>query len=457
MDAQRVAVRVRRARDRAARRRAVRARAESRRSSSGPARKRATRRRSSSACSRSIRARAAKTPFESLRRLLREQFDQILAHDPGTRLGTDPESLHDMRVAVRRTRALLRAGAPLDRDATRRCCRSSCNGSARCSATFAISTSCSRGCATRRRHSTRAIAPPPARLLRTLERQRTRARRTMLKALDGQRYDTLLDRFDDVAHDARAEPRARSTLETLAQRELEAAAPRRAGARPGARRTTRCTRCGSEASACVTHTSSPARRRSSKRAKEFQDVLGEHQDSVVAEERLRALSQDAPARPGARGRTADRARARTSRRGSRLVAQGVATARARREVSLVRAAGGLVLRDGEVLLVHRPRYDDWTFPKGKARRRRDRRGRARSARCTRRRASSAVSRDEAGTTEYVDSRGRPKRVRWWLMEPLQGEFTPNDEVDEVRWAEPADGREAAQLRPRSRAARAALP
>ena len=32
----------------------------------------------------------------------------------------------------------------------------------------------------------------------------------------------------------------------------------------------------------------------------------------------------------------------------------------------LRAAGGIVIRDGRVLLVHRPKYDDWTFPKGKA-------------------------------------------------------------------------------------------
>src|SRR3954468_9332869 len=52
---------------------------------------------------------AAKTPFEALRARLRAQLDEILANDPGTRLGTDPESLHDMRVALRRARALLRA------------------------------------------------------------------------------------------------------------------------------------------------------------------------------------------------------------------------------------------------------------------------------------------------------------------------------------------------------------
>ncbi len=96
-----------------------------------------------------------------------------------------------------------------------------------------------------------------------------------------------------------------------------------------------------------------------------------------------------------------------------------------------------MLRDGEVLLVHRPRYDDWTFPKGK---------------CDVDEADEACAlrevheetglvcriAGEAGTTEYIDSKGRPKRVRWWLMEPLEGTFSPNDEVDEVRWAEPAE-------------------
>ncbi len=42
-----------------------------------------------------------------------EQYEALLAHDPGTRLGDDPEELHDHRVAVRRLRALLRAGRPL--------------------------------------------------------------------------------------------------------------------------------------------------------------------------------------------------------------------------------------------------------------------------------------------------------------------------------------------------------
>lgn len=102
----------------------------------------------------------------------------------------------------------------------------------------------------------------------------------------------------------------------------------------------------------------------------------------------------------------------------------------------IRAAGGVVCRDATVLLVHRPRYDDWTFPKGKAvdgesdgdcalREVHEETG----LRC-------ALER-ELGTTTYADAEGRPKRVRWWLMHPLADDgFTPGDEVDELRWLSP---------------------
>ncbi len=108
----------------------------------------------------------------------------------------------------------------------------------------------------------------------------------------------------------------------------------------------------------------------------------------------------------------------------------------------VEAAGGvLVSEDGRVLLVHRPRYDDWTLPKGKLdpgetfeqaalREVREETG----LRCTLGR--------ELATTEYRDSKGRPKVVRYWEMTvekdqgratPQGGEFEPNEEVDEVCW------------------------
>jgi 8-oxo-dGTP diphosphatase len=103
----------------------------------------------------------------------------------------------------------------------------------------------------------------------------------------------------------------------------------------------------------------------------------------------------------------------------------------------VRAAGGVVLRHGRVAVVHRPKYDDWSLPKGKLdpgesfedaalREVEEETG----LRCTLVRELPAV--------EY-EVRGRPKLVRYWAME-VEDEtpFVPNDEVDEVRWLEPAE-------------------
>ena len=107
------------------------------------------------------------------------------------------------------------------------------------------------------------------------------------------------------------------------------------------------------------------------------------------------------------------------------------------DLTVVRAAGGLVMRDGEVLLVHRPKYDDWSFPKGKCDA-----GEPDETCALREVAEETGLRcellDEIGETSYVDGKGRPKTVRYWRMRPLEGEFVPHDEVDEIRW-ETIDG------------------
>jgi 8-oxo-dGTP pyrophosphatase MutT (NUDIX family)/phosphohistidine phosphatase SixA len=104
---------------------------------------------------------------------------------------------------------------------------------------------------------------------------------------------------------------------------------------------------------------------------------------------------------------------------------------------LVRAAGGLVLRRAggglEVLLVHRPAYDDWSLPKGKLDLD------ERETDCALREVEEetglrCVLGREAGTTEYVDSRGRPKQVRYWTMVAPGFEPAAANEVDEVRWS-----------------------
>jgi len=105
---------------------------------------------------------------------------------------------------------------------------------------------------------------------------------------------------------------------------------------------------------------------------------------------------------------------------------------------LVRAAGGLLVRPGpdgalEVALVHRPKYDDWSFPKGKL-----------AAGESYEEAAVREVEEETGFrarldreipgTRYRDAAGRPKVVRYWTMTPVAGEFRPNSEVDELRWA-----------------------
>ncbi|HEV3497437.1 MAG TPA: NUDIX hydrolase [Actinomycetes bacterium] len=104
---------------------------------------------------------------------------------------------------------------------------------------------------------------------------------------------------------------------------------------------------------------------------------------------------------------------------------------------MVEAAGGVIWRrspegDLEVLLVHRPRYDDWTVPKGKL----DAgEGHAEAAR--REVEEETGLRCELGpelaSTSYRDHKGRPKHVRYWAMTPVSGRFRPTGEVDEVVW------------------------
>jgi 8-oxo-dGTP pyrophosphatase MutT (NUDIX family) len=112
------------------------------------------------------------------------------------------------------------------------------------------------------------------------------------------------------------------------------------------------------------------------------------------------------------------------------------------EADPVRAAGGVVRRAGpggetEVLLVHRPKYDDWTIPKGKLEPGEGDLGAAlreveeeTGLRCL-------VGRELPGVS-YKDRNGRDKAVRYWEMTPASGTFVPNDEVDEVRWLAPAE-------------------
>jgi 8-oxo-dGTP diphosphatase len=105
--------------------------------------------------------------------------------------------------------------------------------------------------------------------------------------------------------------------------------------------------------------------------------------------------------------------------------------------SEIRAAGGVVWQIGanglvEIVLVHRPKYDDWTLPKGKPHP-----GETEEETAVREVEEETGLRcaleRPIGRIQYVDRRGRPKTVRYWLMRPLRGSFVPSEEVDELRW------------------------
>jgi 8-oxo-dGTP diphosphatase len=113
----------------------------------------------------------------------------------------------------------------------------------------------------------------------------------------------------------------------------------------------------------------------------------------------------------------------------------------------VKAAGGVVWRragDGvEIVVVHRPRYDDWSLPKGKLDK-----GETWEQAALREVEEEVGLRcrlgDELEAVSYEDRKGRAKVVRYWLMEPEDDPgFEPNDEVDEIRWLPPGDA--AAEL------------
>jgi 8-oxo-dGTP diphosphatase len=122
------------------------------------------------------------------------------------------------------------------------------------------------------------------------------------------------------------------------------------------------------------------------------------------------------------------------------VAEAIAGQTAELDVTEVEAAGGLVTREDEsgdlqVLVVHRSRYADWSFPKGKL-----------DSDETFEAAAIREVAEETGlvcrlVTElapirYQDAAGRPKIVRYWHMVPAAGDigdYTFNAEIDDLRW------------------------
>ena len=112
------------------------------------------------------------------------------------------------------------------------------------------------------------------------------------------------------------------------------------------------------------------------------------------------------------------------------------------DVNVIKAAGGVVCRTNgsgktEVVVVHRPAYDDWTLPKGKI-----------DPEETPEECALREVREETGykcelvrplgCTAYVDRRGRNKVACYWVMHVISGRFRPGGEVDRMHWLSLSD-------------------
>ena len=238
----------------------------------------------------------------TLRAHLREQADRVLAHDPGTRLGGDVEELHQMRVATRRLRAFLRAGRdlldPVWTEPLREELRwlGGALGPAR--DLDVLIDHLALGVKSLGRDRVEG-----SKLLRTLERERRKARRVLLAALESERYFTLLEALERPIATIADQP----SLEEIHADEhgrLRKAVRRLGVDAPDeqlheARIKVKRARYAAELLGNDAYV---------KAAKALQDVLGEHQDAVVAEERLRSLAGKQPTGAIAAGRLIERER-----------------------------------------------------------------------------------------------------------------------------------------------------
>jgi CHAD domain-containing protein len=227
---------------------------------------------------------------------LETQYREILTHDPRTRLG-DPEALHDHRVAARRLRAMLRAGRPLiDRQWADDLRRPLKNAGVELAEVRDLDVLIEQ----LRGNVDQLDGPVRAgglRILQALERRRERAHMVLLAALAGGAYISLLNRLELAV----AEPRfsgSGSLAKALAREHRRTCRKvRRLPTRPAdgelheIRKAVKRARYSAELSGTV---GVKGTRKYLKRAKQVQNVLGDHQDAVVAAEVLQQLRAELP-------------------------------------------------------------------------------------------------------------------------------------------------------------------
>ncbi len=252
------------------------------------------------------------TPAEALRAALRDQLALILAHDPGTRLGADTEDLHQLRVATRRLRAFLRASRSFVEERWAEELRAELGwlgselGPIR--DRDVLIEHLREQSASLEREETKAFRP----VLATLGRERGRLRKTLVRGLESDRYLALLDRLE------LGEPpilEAETTLEAIWRREFRRLrrAMKELGPAP-ADDVLHSARIHAKRARYATELARPVLGKRAapflEAAKVLQDVLGIHQDAVVAEQVLRESVAAHPAAGVAIGRLIERERQR---------------------------------------------------------------------------------------------------------------------------------------------------
>ena len=234
-------------------------------------------------------------PFsERLKTILQTQLRDILLHDPGTRIGQDPEELHQMRVGIRRFRALLRASRVLLEPEW----YASLQEELRWLAAM-LGTVRDQDVLLYRLHTEAHVLPPAERkiferLLATLETHRSQARRELLDALSSDRYLDLLGRLERAVQAPALRDAPENSLMHLAAQEFKELikAGKNGAADPSdhelhqLRIRTKRTRYAAE---LALETMGKSAIRFVRQTKRNQDILGDHQDAVVTEERLRQL------------------------------------------------------------------------------------------------------------------------------------------------------------------------
>jgi len=246
------------------------------------------------------RLRRRSSAAEAVRAAVTDSLLRILRHDPGVRLDGDPEDVHQMRVGARRMRSDLKTFKPLLDDEWRKELQDELRwlggelGGVRDADVLLKRLRAQVGALPERDQEQGAA------LIGALERQRERARRALLAALRGERYAALIQRLMDAAREPKtlpdADERAAEVLPRLVRKpwkRLQKAASGLDASSPDeelhqVRIRAKQARYAAEAAAAVA--GKPAERHA-QAIERLQEVLGDHQDAVVAEQWLRENSR----------------------------------------------------------------------------------------------------------------------------------------------------------------------